>query len=192
MINTLYEPFRHWSDGGSVWIISDTHFADPDCRIMDPKWPSEGEMVKAINKSVKKNDTLIHLGDVGNPEYISQIKAHHKVLILGNHDARGRYTAVFDEIYTGPLMISPKILLSHEPIPLPFVFNIHGHDHSKCICFPEGCEHMNLAANVCGYKPVSLGDIIKEGYLANTPTIHRLAIDEQVSHSSKERYYGGR
>ena len=26
MIPTLYEPFRHWSDGGSVYILSDLHF----------------------------------------------------------------------------------------------------------------------------------------------------------------------
>lgn len=39
---------------------------------------------------------------------------------------------LFDEVYTGPLMISDKILLSHEPIEgLPYyMFNIHGHDHS--------------------------------------------------------------
>lgn len=28
MILTLYEPFRHWSDGGSVYILSDLHFDD--------------------------------------------------------------------------------------------------------------------------------------------------------------------
>jgi len=28
MIPTLYEPFRHWSEGGSVYILSDLHFDD--------------------------------------------------------------------------------------------------------------------------------------------------------------------
>lgn len=28
MIPTLYEPFRHWSDGGSVYILSDLHFEE--------------------------------------------------------------------------------------------------------------------------------------------------------------------
>lgn len=36
MITTLYEPFRHWSEGGSVYILSDMHFADSDCKLMDP------------------------------------------------------------------------------------------------------------------------------------------------------------
>ena len=26
MIPTLYEPFRHWSEKGSVYILSDLHF----------------------------------------------------------------------------------------------------------------------------------------------------------------------
>ena len=31
MIPTLYEPFRHWSEQGSVYILSDLHFDDEDC-----------------------------------------------------------------------------------------------------------------------------------------------------------------
>ena len=30
MILTLYEPFRHWSETGSVYILSDPHFGDSD------------------------------------------------------------------------------------------------------------------------------------------------------------------
>ena len=30
MISTLYEPFRHWSENGSVYILSDTHFDDDE------------------------------------------------------------------------------------------------------------------------------------------------------------------
>lgn len=28
MIPTLYEPFRHWSEGGSIYILSDLHFGE--------------------------------------------------------------------------------------------------------------------------------------------------------------------
>lgn len=69
MIPTLYEPFRHWSDGGSVYILSDLHFDDVDCK------------------------------------------------------------------------------------------------------------RINLAANVCGYTPLNLGKIIKEGALSDIPGIHRITID---------------
>ena len=62
-----------------------------------------------------KGDTFVCLGDVGAPEYVKEIKARKKILILGNHDAKGAYTKYFDEIYAGPIFIAEKILLSHEP-----------------------------------------------------------------------------
>ena len=34
MIKTLYPCFQHWSEKGSVWIISDTHFDDCDREYM--------------------------------------------------------------------------------------------------------------------------------------------------------------
>lgn len=54
MIPTLYEPFRHWSEGGSVFILSDLHFNDDDCKLMDPDWISPEEQISIINKSVAK------------------------------------------------------------------------------------------------------------------------------------------
>lgn len=82
----LYKPFEHWYHGGTIWLISDTHFADPDCEYMNDHWPTPEEHIKIINKYVGKNDTLIHLGDVGDLEYIKKIKNCYKVLIIGNHD----------------------------------------------------------------------------------------------------------
>lgn len=179
MIPTLYEPFRHWSDGGSVCILSDTHFDDADCKFMDSDWITPEEQVNLINEVCHKNDTFVCLGDVGNPKYIPMIKAHKKILILGNHDAKGKYKDLFDEVYDGPLFITDKILLSHEPIyGLDFCLNIHGHDHGGPHEYPY---HINLAANVCGYTPINLGKIIKDGVLANIDGIHRKTINEAVN-----------
>ena len=36
------------------------------------------------------------------------------------------------------------------------------------------------AVNVCGYTPINLGKIIKEGVLADVPSIHRMTIDRQI------------
>lgn len=181
MIPTLYKNYQHWSETGSVWILSDTHFDDPDSKIMDPNWLMPEEQVKRINEVVRKTDTFICLGDVGEPEYVKQIKASKKVLIKGNHDALGRYKDVFDEIYSGPLFIAEKILLSHEPVyGLPWCLNIHGHDHNNVESYKEDCKHLNLAANTCGYKPVNLGKLIKEGILSDIPSIHRMTIDRAV------------
>ena len=186
MILTLYEPFRHWSEGGSVYILSDLHFDDEDCQLMNPGWITPQEQIEIINKTVMKNDTFICLGDVGKAEYIAEIKARKKILILGNHDTKGVYKKYFDEIYTGPLFIGEKILLSHEPVyGLPWCLNIHGHDHNNVEPYKEGCKHINLAASVCGYTPINLGKIIKEGVLANVPSIHRMTIDRQVERGKK-------
>ncbi|SCY79413.1 Calcineurin-like phosphoesterase superfamily protein [Lachnospiraceae bacterium XBB2008] len=182
MIPTLYEPFRHWSDGGSVYIISDLHFDDAACRIMAPDWISVEEQIKIINRTVRKNDTFICLGDVGDPKYIPQINAHWKVLLLGNHDPKGAYREYFDEVYTGPLFIADKILLSHEPVyGLQWCLNIHGHDHNDKEPYKEGCKHLNLAANKCEYTPINLGKLIKDGILADIKNIHRYAIEERYN-----------
>ena len=55
MIPTLYEPFRHWSEGGSVYILSDLHFDDLDCKLMDPGWITPQEQLAIINKNVMKD-----------------------------------------------------------------------------------------------------------------------------------------
>lgn len=184
MITTLYEVFRHWSQKGAVYILSDLHLDDENCKLMDKNWISPEEQIKIINKTVHKYDTFICLGDVGAPEYISKIKAYKKVLILGNHDSRGKYTDYFNEIYAGPLFISEKILLSHEPIfGIDWCLNIHGHDHSLPQIKDE--THINLAANVCNYTPVSLSEIIKSGVLKEIPGIHRVTIDDAIKHSHK-------
>ena len=57
---------------------------------------------------------------------------------------------------------------------------IHGHDHNGVEPYKEGCNHMNLAANVCGYTPLNLGKIIKSGVLSNIQSIHRTTIDGAV------------
>ena len=181
MISTLYTPFRHWSDGGSIYILSDLHFDDTDCKIMDPNWVTPEKQVEIINRIVFKSDTFVCLGDVGNPKYVSMIRAGKKILLLGNHDARGAYKGLFDEIYSGPLFVSDKILLSHEPVyGLSWCLNIHGHDHNGVETYQVGCKHINLAANLCGYTPISLGKIIKDGILSDIDSIHRQTIDKAV------------
>lgn len=182
MIKSLYPKFQPWSDGGSIMILSDTHFEDPDCELMDENWITPQEQINIINSKVMKGDTFIHLGDVGNPEWIKKIKAHYKVLIMGNHDVgASKYKEYFNEIYTGPLFIADKILLSHEPIPgITFALNIHGHNHASQLPMGKMVDvntHINLAANVCGYTPKSLSKIIDSGALKNISSIHRQTID---------------
>ena len=38
MIPSLYEPFKKWAETGSIYILSDLHFDDEDCKLMDKNW----------------------------------------------------------------------------------------------------------------------------------------------------------
>ena len=61
MISTLYETFQHWSVGGSVYILSDLHFDDEDCKLMSSDWITPQEQLEIINKMVMPSDTFVCL-----------------------------------------------------------------------------------------------------------------------------------
>ncbi len=61
-------------------------------------------------------------------------------------------------------------------------------NHDKIEPYKEGCKHLNLAANVCDYTPVSLGKLIKDGILSDITSIHRMTIDNATE--KKEKWYG--
>lgn len=228
MINILYNCFKHWSEAGSVYIYSDTHFSDVEhfkllkANNKVPEGINSVEeldelQIKNINEIVHRNDTLILLGDVGNIEYIKRLKAGKKILITGNHDRDTEYyqrritynekfdpafiglpdnsykplldNKLFDEVYAGPLMISDKIILSHEPIvPCPrYLVNLHGHTHDRPDVY-EFVEHLyyNFCAEAIGFRPVSLGELIKHGLLSHIDDIHRVAIDRAIERKNKK------
>lgn len=183
MIQTLYTPFQHWSKKGSVYLVSDTHFNDSDRKLME-YGISETEQLYLINECCKKNDTLIHLGDVGDPEYIKKIKGY-KVLLMGNHDSSAsKMKEYFDEVYTGPLWIAEKLVISHEPLEItfggtiPICFNIHGHDHSG-LGYNDNC-HLNIVQNLFGFFPLDLKQFINQGYLKKIESAHRATINKRI------------
>lgn len=179
MIKSLYPCFQHWSELGGVYLVSDTHFKDSDREYMG-YFISEEDQWNIINKTCHRFDTLIHLGDVGDLSYIERLRCH-KVLIMGNHDQSiKKMEEVFDEVYSGPLWISQKLVLSHEPLitqtwdtAQTIAFNIHGHDHSGT----KRDFHLNLAQNVYGYMPLNLNQFIKSGELKKINDVHRAIID---------------
>ena len=176
MIKSLYPKFQSWSERGSVYLYSDPHFEDDDMDNHFNYAPPEHQ-INNINKTVTRSDYLIILGDCGNPCYFEQIKCKNIVILLGNHDQSAtKFLPYAKEIYTGPLFVGEKILLSHEPIfgIEEFCVNIHGHVHCGKHRYSG---HLNVAADVIDYKPISLGKIIKDGLLADIPGIHRVTID---------------
>lgn len=181
MYKHLYDGFKHWYKGGQIYFYSDPHFNDAEQMFLRPDYIGDEEQVKSISSKIGKNDTIIILGDIGDLSYVKKIRGY-KILVMGNHDSgpsnyKGSY-GLFDEVYEGPLFISDRILLSHEPIELPYCLNIHGHDHSLWARFTVG-KHINCCAEILGYEPISLKDIIKDGWLKDVKNIHRLYIDDR-------------
>lgn len=217
----LYKQFEHWYRGGNIWVYSDPHFSSFNQDI-SKEWPNDEDHVKMINRGLGKNDTIIFLGDVVDPNPIKQIKGY-KVLIMGNHD-RGasnyckmwhstldrkilfqspskeeceafnfeyfmdhmtypslENNKLFDEVYEGPLFISDRILLSHEPINLPFGYNVHGHCHRKELVtgVPGKWMSFNVAADVVGFQKQRLDKLVQLGKVED---LHRQAIDRQRRH----------
>ena len=185
MIDSLYTPFQHWSEKNAIWLISDTHFNDPDLEKAFPNRPHPDELVKIINQKVGKNGTLIHIGDVGDIEWAKRLKGY-KVLICGNHDAGGTtYADIFDEVYTGPLIISDKIILSHEPLDINWMFNIHGHTHNLTY---NRKGHLCVCADVIEYTPINFNQFIKSGRLKEFEPIHRIVINSATVRARKRGY----
>ena len=204
----LYPCFKHWLEFNNIFLLSDPHFNDPEMVHLRKNYISDEEQVKRINAKVGKKDLLICLGDVGDISFVSKLRAGYKVLIKGNHDdkgdsyyQRGKYVRcdfncntheleekyidnhLFDEVYSGPVWIAEKILLSHEPIDIPYAFNIHGHDHSNW--FDNG-HHLNLCAEHIDYTPVSLLKLIKDGAFSKIDSIHRMTIDRATEKKLKK------
>ena len=88
---------------------------------------------------------------------------------------------LFDEVYEGPVMIGEKLILSHEPVDVPWAFNIHGHDHVG----HERKNHLNVCADVIGYIPVNMNQFMKSGAMAHVDTIHRDTIDKATERKRK-------
>lgn len=235
-IKGLYPFAEKWSRHGAVWIYSDPHFGDSDQKYMDINWPSDEEQIKRINSKVGKKDTLIILGDCGDPAMCAQLRGY-KVLIMGNHDAgrtnyerrkTHRYYPVrtwqkdealldfkthhpnlynitieieidnvagddqwyitgnnrlFDEIYEGPLTISEKLILSHEPLDIDWAFNVHGHQHNPHA--KSDNHHLNVCSNVINYSPVNFNQLIKNGLTSKVLTVHRETIATATKNKRK-------
>jgi calcineurin-like phosphoesterase family protein len=181
----VYQTFNKlWDKYQTVYIISDTHFADKELRKGIPNRPSDEELVKKINARVGAKDVLILLGDCGSPEFVQQLRGY-KVLIAGNHEpGLSAFNEIFDEIYSGALIIGEKIILSHEPIPgTPWAMNIHGHNHNKNS--KNDANHFNVCADVIGYEPINFNQWLKAGHLSKIETLHRQIIDGATKRARK-------
>lgn len=174
-----------WKDLQTAYVISDLHFGEEDLKEAFAARPSDEQLVQNINSKVGRKDLLIILGDVGDLEYAKKLRGY-KILIAGNHE-KGLTAAkeVFDEVYAGPVILSEKLVLSHEPIKVNGMFNLHGHNHHGKAY--NGGNAYNVCADINGYQPLHLNNWMKQGYLANVKTLHRSTIDTATKRSKKNK-----
>ena len=192
MIQGLYDIFAHWHKQGTCWLISDTHFNDEELYVGTKRIEraDADEYVKLINSKVGRKDTLIHLGDVGDLEAMKKVRGY-KILIMGNHDTGAtKYKEVFDEVYTGPIQIGEKLILSHEPLECGWAFNIHGHIHS--FTHRDDVRHMCICPEVTRqFEPVNFNQLMKSGFMSKIETQHRKTIDSATKRARKRgKKYG--
>jgi calcineurin-like phosphoesterase family protein len=95
---------------------------------------------------------------------------------------------LFDEVYEGPLMIAEKLILSHEPIDVPWAYNIHGHDHQG----HKRKNYTNVCVDVTGYQPINMNQWMKSGAMAHVETIHRDTIDKATVRARKRTHKKGK
>lgn len=175
MYKGIYDIFKHYYHGGMIYFYSDPHFGDTEMN--QARHITDEMQIKSINAKIGKCDTIIFLGDIGDKECLKKIRGY-KVLVLGNHDPGATtFEGYVDEIYEGAVMLSEKILLTHEPVTFPYALNIHGHTHTT---HQIDKLHFNVCAEAISYTPVPLKDIINAGILKDITTIHRETIDKQT------------
>lgn len=97
---------------------------------------------------------------------------------------------LFDEVYEGPLMIAEKLILSHEPVDIPWAFNIHGHVHN--FRHKNDNHHFNVCSDAIDYTPINFNQWMKSGYLSKIETIHRDTIDKATVRARKRNQKKGK
>lgn len=153
------------------FIISDTHFGHANIiRYCNRPFASVEEMDKALiekwNSVVSKDDTVIHLGDVGlgSKTYIKNILSQlngNKILIRGNHDNWSDEfyrEAGFKYVSRYPIVWNDFYLLSHAPLQLfqdvPYK-NIFGHVHNDPL-YQDTENRQCVCVERTNYRPIFL------------------------------------
>jgi calcineurin-like phosphoesterase family protein len=91
---------------------------------------------------------------------------------------------LFNEVYTGPVQIGEKLILSHEPLECGWAFNIHGHIHS--FTHKDDARHMCICPEVTRqFEPINFNQLMKSGFMSKIETQHRKTIDSATKRARK-------
>lgn len=176
----------------NVYLISDTHLKHKEMKTYCQRPSNFTETIhKNVIHTVKAEDLLIHLGDVGiakPEEWEWMIRAWpcRKALIRGNHDRSKSNTWWMEHgfDFACDSMIFRSCWLTHEPVkvlPEGCQLNIHGHLHNIWHGFrpDRGAEPTRLhnswqrlfAIEYTEYRPVEFDKFVArpEKYQATGP-----------------------
>ena len=153
-----------------VFVIGDTHFGHSLMARTRP-WPTieehDRQLVERWNATVRKEDTVYHLGDVafGGPANIAITRSLNgiKHLVMGNHDSYpiDYYLETFRHVHG--CAVKHGVLMTHIPVhpgqEYRYHKNVHGHMHEKCI---ENPWYFCASADRIEYKPMRLSEILEK------------------------------
>lgn len=170
-----------------IWFISDTHFGHANILTFTgadgaPVRPGfddvrhmDDYMVTCWNETIKPDDRVYHLGDVGMSrkavEPILPQLHGQKRLLLGNHDTLDVkfYRTYFKKVASWRHFTEPDVALVCTHCPLhesSFLgrydgtcLNVHGHIHRRTIDDPR---YRNVCVEVTDYYPVHYDTLIAE------------------------------
>lgn len=91
---------------------------------------------------------------------------------------------LFDLVFKGPLIIGEKVILSHEHIAVPGMYNLHGHHHSPN--WQDTPERMCLCMEKINYTPLNLKKLLTDGRLKNIESLHHQTIERAKARHKEE------
>ena len=121
------------------------------------------ELINRWNNKIRKDDTVIHLGDFafGSKEEIKELRNKlngNIILIRGSHDKKITGSLGF-LIVNGSIELE-NFILSHYPLKKEGIpkglINIHGHMHAK-----ESSTGINVSVEKVNYEPIELEGLKK-------------------------------
>lgn len=163
-------------DYQGVYVTSDLHFGHKNIiEYADRPFSSVTEMddvmIKNWNNTIKKRHKVFVLGDFSfyskdvTKQIVSKLNGY-KVLIMGNHD-RARSVnwwqqVGFNEVIQFPIIIDSRYVLSHEPLEIINLINIHGHVHNNSEYSDYSESHGIVCVERNNYTPIALNKLIQK------------------------------
>jgi calcineurin-like phosphoesterase family protein len=165
---------NHWGHAGIIRLANRPFDVD-DVEAMNQYMQSEWNAV------VRKDDTVIHLGDFAHrypadrlPKLFASLNGR-KHLVRGNHDGNHDGTlalpwvSISDVVHTS--IDSQRLTLCHYawrtwPGIRKGALMLYGHSHGR---LPGNSQSMDIGVDVVGYRPLRINEI--KAYLAALPPI---------------------